>query len=45
MNASFYLKVGIYDLKRDDPLMLPNIVGETIVSCWSMEKIAKANGK
>lgn len=45
MNASFYSKVGIFDVKRDDPLMLSNIVGETIVSCWSMEKIAEANGK
>lgn len=37
--------VGIFDVKRDDPLMLSNIVGETIVSCWSMETIAEANDK
>lgn len=29
--------VGVFDLDRDDPLMLSSIVGETIVSCWSME--------
>nr|XP_034321515.1 transient receptor potential cation channel subfamily M member 2-like [Crassostrea gigas] len=29
--------VGVFDLERDDPLMLSNIVGETVVSCWSIE--------
>lgn len=31
--------VGVFDLERDDPLMLSNIVGEAVVSCWSMENI------
>nr|XP_034320576.1 transient receptor potential cation channel subfamily M member-like 2 isoform X2 [Crassostrea gigas] len=31
--------VGEFDLDRDDPLMLSNIVGETVVSCWSTESI------
>eukprot|EP00105_Crassostrea_gigas_P038065 XP_019922213.1 PREDICTED: uncharacterized protein LOC105326905 isoform X5 [Crassostrea gigas] len=29
--------VEVFDLERDDPLMLSNIVGETVVSCWSIE--------
>lgn len=31
--------VGVFDLYQDDPLMLSNIVGEAVVSCWSMENI------
>uniref|UniRef100_A0A8W8NU11 TRPM SLOG domain-containing protein n=1 Tax=Magallana gigas TaxID=29159 RepID=A0A8W8NU11_MAGGI len=31
--------VGIFDLDRDDPLTLSNIVGDTVVSCWSIENI------
>ncbi|XP_078329885.1 transient receptor potential cation channel subfamily M member-like 2 [Crassostrea virginica] len=31
--------VGVFDLNSDDPLKLSNIVGETVVSCWSIEKI------
>ncbi|XP_078329886.1 transient receptor potential cation channel subfamily M member-like 2 [Crassostrea virginica] len=30
--------VGIFDLNCDDPLKLSSIVGETVVSCWSVEK-------
>nr|XP_034320574.1 transient receptor potential cation channel subfamily M member 2-like isoform X2 [Crassostrea gigas] len=35
--------VGVFDLERDDPLMLSNIIGEAIVSCWSIENIFKRN--
>lgn len=37
----------MFDLERDDPLMLSNIVGEAVVSCWSMENILQIdiNGK
>ncbi|XP_056002332.1 uncharacterized protein LOC130049150 isoform X2 [Ostrea edulis] len=31
--------VGVFDVDSDDPLMLSNIVGEAVVSCWAMEKI------
>nr|XP_022311261.1 uncharacterized protein LOC111116555 [Crassostrea virginica] len=31
--------VGVFDLNNDDPLKLSGIVGETVVRCWSMEKI------
>ncbi|XP_052693613.1 transient receptor potential cation channel subfamily M member-like 2 [Crassostrea angulata] len=31
--------IGVFDLDQDDPLMLSNIVGEAVVSCWSMENI------
>lgn len=31
--------VGVFDLERDDPLILSNIVGESVVSCWSIQKI------
>uniref|UniRef100_A0A8W8NSN5 TRPM SLOG domain-containing protein n=1 Tax=Magallana gigas TaxID=29159 RepID=A0A8W8NSN5_MAGGI len=31
--------VGVFDLDHDDPLKLSNIVGETVVSCWSMEHV------
>lgn len=37
--------VGVFDLDRDDPLMLSNIVGEAIVSCWSIENIFKRETK
>lgn len=32
--------VAIFDLHRDDPLMLSSIVGEAIVSCMSIENIS-----
>lgn len=37
----------MFDLERGDPLMLSNIVGEAVVSCWSMENILQidTNGK
>lgn len=31
--------IGVFDLYHDDPLILSNIVGETVVSCWSIENI------
>ncbi|XP_062596063.1 transient receptor potential cation channel subfamily M member-like 2 [Saccostrea cucullata] len=31
--------IGVFDVNTDDPLMLSNIVGEAVVSCWAMEKI------
>ncbi|XP_056002361.1 transient receptor potential cation channel subfamily M member-like 2 isoform X2 [Ostrea edulis] len=31
--------IGVFDVDNDDPLMLSNIVGEAVVSCWAMEKI------
>lgn len=31
--------VGVFDLDQDDPLKLSNIVGETVVSCWSMKHV------
>eukprot|EP00105_Crassostrea_gigas_P000727 XP_011412642.1 PREDICTED: uncharacterized protein LOC105317633 [Crassostrea gigas] len=31
--------VGVFDLDQDDPKKLSNIVGETVVSCWSMENV------
>nr|XP_034329613.1 transient receptor potential cation channel subfamily M member-like 2 isoform X2 [Crassostrea gigas] len=31
--------VGVFDLYNDDPLMLSNVVGEAVVSCWSIEKL------
>lgn len=33
------LKVRVFDLNSDDPLILSNIVGEAVVSCWSMANI------
>lgn len=30
--------IGVFDLDRDDPLMLSSIIGETVVGCWSMDK-------
>ncbi|XP_065938117.1 transient receptor potential cation channel subfamily M member-like 2 isoform X1 [Magallana gigas] len=35
--------VGVFDLDQDDPLMLSNIVGEAVISCWSMENILQRN--
>lgn len=35
--------VGIFDLDRDDPLMLSNIVGEAVISCWSMKNIVQTD--
>lgn len=32
----------MFDLDHDDPLKLSNIVGETVVSCWSMEDVIAA---
>lgn len=37
--TSISFKVGVFDVDSDDPLMLSNIVGEAVVSCWAMEKI------
>lgn len=34
--------IGVFDLDRDDPFMLSSIVGEAVVSCWSMENILPA---
>lgn len=31
--------VGVFDLYNDDPLMLSNVIGEAVVSCWSIEKL------
>ncbi|XP_061190896.1 transient receptor potential cation channel subfamily M member 8-like [Saccostrea echinata] len=31
--------IAVFDVNNDDPLMLSNIVGEAVVSCWAMEKI------
>nr|XP_034318676.1 transient receptor potential cation channel subfamily M member 2-like [Crassostrea gigas] len=31
--------IGVFDLNEDDPLKLSNIVGETVVSCWSMKHV------
>lgn len=47
-NLKYFFQVGVFDLDQDDPLMLSNIVGEAVVSCWSMENILQrnnANGK
>nr|XP_022311230.1 transient receptor potential cation channel subfamily M member 2-like [Crassostrea virginica] len=30
--------LGVFDQNSDDPLMLSNIVGEAVVSCWSSRK-------
>ncbi|XP_078311841.1 transient receptor potential cation channel subfamily M member 2-like isoform X5 [Crassostrea virginica] len=35
--------VGVFDLNFDDPLKLSSIIGETVVSCWSVEKNLTAN--
>ncbi|XP_056002354.1 transient receptor potential cation channel subfamily M member 2-like isoform X2 [Ostrea edulis] len=32
-------EIGVFDVDNDDPLLLSNIVGEVVVSCWAMEKI------
>lgn len=32
-------QVRIFDLNHDDPLKLSNIVGEAIVSCWSIQNL------
>lgn len=37
-------QIGIFDLNHDDPLKLSNIVGEAVVSCWSIENL-KTDGK
>nr|XP_022311194.1 uncharacterized protein LOC111116490 [Crassostrea virginica] len=37
--------IGIFDLNSDDPLKLSNIVGEAVVSCWSMANILPSNIK
>ncbi|XP_052693640.1 transient receptor potential cation channel subfamily M member 2-like [Crassostrea angulata] len=31
--------VGVFDLDQDDPAMLSHIVGEAVVSCWSLQDI------
>ncbi|XP_056002348.1 uncharacterized protein LOC125661864 isoform X2 [Ostrea edulis] len=31
--------IGVFDVDNDDPLMLSNIVGEAVVSCWAIENI------
>ncbi|XP_061190312.1 transient receptor potential cation channel subfamily M member 8-like [Saccostrea echinata] len=33
--------VFVFDVNCDDPLMLANIAGEAIVSCWATEKILR----
>ncbi|XP_062621660.1 transient receptor potential cation channel subfamily M member 2-like [Saccostrea cucullata] len=33
--------VDVFDVNADDPLMLSNIVGEAVVSCWATEKILR----
>lgn len=38
-NVSVF-QVALFDLHRDDPLMLSSIVGEAIVSCMSIENIS-----
>lgn len=38
-------RIGVFDLNQDDPLKLSNIVGETVVSCWSMEHVIKTTEK
>nr|XP_022311634.1 transient receptor potential cation channel subfamily M member 1-like [Crassostrea virginica] len=37
--------IGVFDLNSDDPLKLSSIVGEAVVSCWSVEKILPAQTK
>lgn len=37
-NAMLALQIGRFDLDRDDPLMLSNIIGQAVVSCWSMNE-------
>lgn len=47
-DLKYCFQVGVFDLDQDDPLMLSNIVGEAVISCWSMENILQrnnANGK
>lgn len=39
------LQVGVFDLDVDDPLKLSNIVGEAVVSCWSMANILPTETK
>ena len=39
------LKVRVFDLNSDDPLILSNIVGEAVVSCWSMANILPTDTK
>lgn len=34
-----FFQIGVFDLDQDDPVKLSNIVGETVVSCWSMEHV------
>lgn len=37
--------VGVFDLERDDPLMLSNIAGEAIINCWSIRNILQRDSK
>lgn len=37
-------QIGIFDLDKDDPLKLSNIVGEAVVSFWSTEDL-KTDGE
>lgn len=36
---NFFHTAGVFDLNQDDPLKLSNVVGETVVSCWSMKHV------
>ncbi|XP_056001806.1 uncharacterized protein LOC130048779 [Ostrea edulis] len=38
-------RIGVFDVDNDDPLMLSNIVGETIVKCWAIENIPSSESK
>ena len=40
-----FMQIGVFDLNSDDPLKLSSIVGEAVVSCWSVEKILPAQTK
>ncbi|XP_078329891.1 transient receptor potential cation channel subfamily M member 2-like [Crassostrea virginica] len=37
--------VGVFDLNKDDPLKLSNIIGEAVVSCWSIANILPTTTK
>nr|XP_022311262.1 uncharacterized protein LOC111116556 [Crassostrea virginica] len=37
--------VGVFDLNKDDPLKLSNVIGEAVVSCWSIANILPTTTK
>jgi hypothetical protein len=36
----FHFQLAVFDVDNDDPLVLPNIVGECIVRSWAIVKKA-----